>query len=405
MTIDTKTTDIDDLDIYANEQYAVGVPHDKLTRLRREDPVHWHELPDGGGCWYLLRHADVAEASRTWQTFSAARGGIVIEDQAPEALERSRTQLLSMDPPEHREMRNLVLTAFTPRTIDAMEPWLREQSRLIMERSAQAVECDFVMDVAGELPMQTINQMMAVPDEHRKRIVQLADDVIAGGGGRERGSDDDPGIILGGLGYQMASERKGKDGTDLISLMLRATYQGEPLDEVGFAGLFVQIAVAANETTRSLLAGGLLALVDNPDAYRALEDDHTKIPHAVEEMLRWVTPVHYFRRTATTDIELHGKQIREGDRVVLHYTSANFDEDVFADPTRFDITRDPNPHLAFGWGEHFCLGARLARLEARVFFEEMFRAFRAVEVIGPVERLASNLTNTTKRIPVRLTPR
>jgi cytochrome P450 len=405
MTIDTKTSNIDDLDIYSNEQYAVAVPHEKLARLRREDPVHWHELPDGGGCWYLLRHADVAEASRTWQTFSAARGGIVIEDQAPEALERSRTQLLSMDPPEHREMRNLVLTAFTPRTIDAMEPWLREQSRLIMERSAQAVECDFVMDVAGELPMQTINQMMAVPDEHRKRIVQLADDVIAGGGGRERGSDDDPGIILGGLGYQMASERKGKDGTDLISLMLRATYQGEPLDEVGFAGLFVQIAVAANETTRSLLAGGLLALVDNPDAYRALEADHTKIPHAVEEMLRWVTPVHYFRRTATTDIELHGKQIREGDRVVLHYTSANFDEDVFADPTRFDITRDPNPHLAFGWGEHFCLGARLARLEARVFFEELFRAFRAVEVIGPVERLASNLTNTTKRIPVRLTPR
>ena len=404
MKID-QATDIDDLDIYSNEQYAVAVPHEKLARLRREDPVHWHELPDGGGCWYLLRHADVAEASRTWQTFSAARGGIVIEDQAPEALERSRTQLLSMDPPEHREMRNLVLTAFTPRTIDAMEPWLREQSRLIMERSAQALECDFVMDVAGELPMQTINQMMAVPEQHRKRIVQLADDVIAGGGGRERGSDDDPGIVLGGLGYQMASERKGKDGTDLISLMLRATYQGEPLDEVGFAGLFVQIAVAANETTRSLLAGGLLALVDNPDAYRALEADHAKLPHAVEEMLRWVTPVHYFRRTATTDIELHGKQIREGDRVVLHYTSANFDEDVFADPTRFDITRDPNPHLAFGWGEHFCLGARLARLEARVFFEEMFRAFRAVEVIGPVERLASNLTNTTKRIPVRLTPR
>jgi cytochrome P450 len=405
MTIDAETTDIDDLDIYSNEQYAVGVPHEKLARLRREDPVHWHDLPDGGGCWYLLRHADVAEASRTWQTFSAARGGIVIEEQAPEALERSRTQLLSMDPPEHREMRNLVLTAFTPRTIDAMEPWLREQSRLIMERSAQAGECDFVMDVAGELPMQTINQMMAVPDEHRKRIVQLADEVIAGGGGRERGSEDDPGIVLGGLGYQMASERKGKDGTDLISLMLRATYQGEPLDEVGFAGLFVQIAVAANETTRSLLAGGLLALIDNPDAYRALQEDHTRIPLAVEEMLRWVTPVHYFRRTATTDIEMHGKRIREGDRVVLHYTSANFDEDVFADPTRFDITRDPNPHLAFGWGEHFCLGARLARLEARVFFEELFRAFRAVEVIGPVERLASNLTNTTKRIPVRLTPR
>jgi cytochrome P450 len=404
-TVDAAGSDIADIDIYENDQYATAVPHDKITRLRREDPVHWQDLPDGGGCWYLLKHADVAEASREWQRFSAARGGIVIEEQTPEALERNRTQLLSMDPPEHREMRNLVLSAFTPRTIDAMEPWLREQSRAIMRRAAEMRECDFVMEVAGELPMQTINQMMAVPEEHRSRIVQLADEVIAGGGGRERGHDEDPGLVLGGLGYEMAAERKGKNGTDLISLMLRATYQGEPLDEIGFAGLFVQIAVAANETTRSLLSGGLLALVENPDAYQALEADRSKIPSAVEEMLRWVTPVHYFRRTATCDLELRGKIIREGDRVVLHYTSANFDEDVFADPQRFDITRNPNPHLAFGWGEHFCLGARLARLEARVFYEEFFDAFREVEVIGPIQRLASNLTNTTKRIPVRLTPR
>lgn len=393
------------IDIYDSTQYAEGVPHAKLAALRAQDPVHWHELPDGGGCWYLLKHADVAEASREWQTFSAARGGIVIEEQTPEAMLRNRTQLLSMDPPEHRELRNLVLTAFTPRTIDAMEPWLREQSRAIMRRAIEMGECDFVTDVAGELPMQTINQLMAVPEEHRRHIVQLADEIIAGGGGRARGGPDDPGIILAGLGHQMAAERRGKDGTDLISLMLRATYQGEPLDEVGFAGLFVQIAVAANETTRSLLAGALLALLENPDAYRELEEDHSKIPTAVEEMLRWVTPVHYFRRTATRDVELRGKTIREGDRVVLHYTSANFDEDVFPEPDRFDIHRDPNPHLAFGWGEHFCLGARLARLEARVFFEEMFDAFRSIEVIGPVERLASNLTNTTKHIPVRVTPR
>jgi cytochrome P450 len=399
------TSDLEAIDIYDHHQYGTAVPHEKLALLRRHDPVHWHDLPDGGGCWYLLKHGDVAEASREWQTFSAARGGIVIEEQTPEALARNKTQLLSMDPPEHREMRNLVLTAFTPRTIDAMEPWLRDQSRQIMRTAAELGECDFVMDVAGELPMQTINQMMAVPEEHRKHIVQLADEVIAGGGGRERGGADDPGVILGGLGHQMAAERKGKDGTDLISLMLRATYQGKPLDEVEFAGLFVQIAVAANETTRSLFSGAILALMENPDAYRELEADFSKIPTAVEEMLRWVTPVHYFRRTATRDLELRGRTIREGDRVVLHYTSANFDEDVFADPFRFDIHRDPNPHLAFGWGEHFCLGARLARLEARVFFEEFFRAFRSIELVGPVVRLKSNLTNTTKHIPVRLTPR
>jgi cytochrome P450 len=406
MTIIDRAGTQDDLDVYEPEQYARAVPHEKLAHLRRTDPVHWHEIPDGDGCWYLLKHADVAHASREWETYSAAKGGIVIEKASPEAMERNRTQLLSMDPPEHREMRSLVLTAFTPKAIDAMEPWLREQSRIIMRRAAEMGECDFVTDVAGELPMQTISQMMAVPTEHRPRIVQLADAVIATGGHEQRDEGGvDAGTELAGLGYQMAAERKGKDGNDLISLMLRATYQGEPLDEVGFAGLFVQIAVAANETTRSLLAGGMLALVEHPEAFAALEADRSRIPTAVEEMLRWVTPVHYFRRTATRDLELRGKHIREGDRVVLHYTSANFDEDVFRDPQRFDISRDPNPHLAFGWGEHFCLGARLARLEARVFFEELLDTFRSVEVIGPVQRLASNLTNTTQHIPVRLTPR
>jgi len=392
-------------DIYDNTQYGTGVPHEKLARLRGDAPVLWHELPDGGGCWYLLKHADVAMASKDPATFSAARGGIVIENQTPEALARVKTQLLSMDPPEHRELRNLVLTAFTPKTIDAMSSWLRERSRTIMAEAAAAGMCDFVMDVAGELPMQTINQMMDVPEQHRKKIVVLADEVIAGGGGRDRASAEDPGAQLGALGYEMASARRGKDGTDLISLMLRGTYQGHPLDEIEFAGLFVQIAVAANETTRSLLSGALIALVENPDAWQMLARDHSLIPTAVEEMLRWVTPVHYFRRTATRDVVVRGQTIHEGDRVVLHYTSANFDEEVFDEPFRFDVTRDPNPQLAFGWGEHFCLGARLARLETRIFFEELFDHFVSAEIIGPVERLESNLTNTTKRVPVRLTPK
>jgi cytochrome P450 len=392
-------------DIYDNAQYGDGVPHEKLARLRRDAPVLWHELPDGGGCWYLLKHDDVARASADPTTFSAAKGGIVIEEQTPESLERNKTQLLSMDPPEHREMRNLVLTAFTPKAIDSMGDWLRERTRSIMAEAAAMGTCDFVMDVAGELPMQTINQMMDVPEEHRSRILTLADAVISGGGGRERGAASDPGVQLGQLGYELAAARKGKDGTDLISLMLKATYQGKPLDEIGFAGLFVQIAVAANETTRSMFAGALLALIENPDQWQALERDRSLLPTAVDEFLRWTTPVHYFRRTATRDVEVRGKTIREGDRVVLHYTSANFDDDVFDDPFRFDVRRSPNPHLAFGWGEHFCLGARLARLEGRIFFDELFNHFEAAEIVGPVERLKSNLTNTTKRIPIRLHPK
>ena len=397
--------DLTTVDIYEPTQYAAGVPHEALALLRRESPVHWHDLPDGGGVWYLLRHADVAAASRDPGTFSAARGGIVIENQTPEQMAVNRTQLLSMDPPEHTEMRQLVFNAFTPRTVDGMASWLRERSRQIMDRAADLGECDFVMEVAGELPLQLINQMMGVPEQDRRFIAELADAIIAGGGGRDRGGVDDPGKVLGAYGYKLASDRIGKGGDDLITLMTEATYQGQPLDATGFAGLFVQIAVAGNETTRSLMAGGMLALIERPDDYAALAADPSLLPAAVEEMFRWVTPVHYFRRTATRDVEVRGVTIREGDRVALHYTSANHDEDVFADPFRFDIRRDPNPQLAFGWGEHFCLGARLARLEVRIFFEELLARFERVELVGEVERLASNLTNTTLRIPVRLVTR
>ncbi|MEE9606901.1 MAG: cytochrome P450, partial [Myxococcota bacterium] len=310
-------------------------------------------------------------------------------------------------PPEHLRMRRIVLEAFTPQAIAGMEPWLRERAREIMDAAACRRDCDFVRDLAGALPMQTINQMMAIPEEDRGRIVALGDRII----GRSdpdfaaQPGEPDPHHELGAYGFALAQQRVGRGGRDLISLMLDAEIEGRPLDGVAFAALFVQIAVAANETTRTLLSGAMLALLEHPDAYRALESDPSLLPSAVEEMLRWVTPVHYFRRTATRDVELRGQKIREGDRVVLHYTSANFDEEVFADPFRFDVRRDPNPHLAFGFGEHFCLGARLARLEARVFFEEFFRRFAGVELSGAPRRLRSNLNNAYKAIPVRLTPR
>lgn len=394
-----------EIDIYDHRQYATAVPHDTLAELRRDAPVFWQDLPDGGGVWYLLKHADVAAASRDPHTFSAALGGIIIENGTPEQMAVNRTQLLSMDPPEHTEMRQLVFNAFTPRTVDGMADWLRGRSRQIMDRAAEMGECNFVMDVAGELPLQLINQMMGVPEADRDMIARLADEVIAGGGDRDRTDEEDPGKILGAYGYQLAADRIGKGGDDLITLMTEATYQGEPLDATGFAGLFVQIAVAGNETTRSLMAGGMLALIERPDDYETLAADPSRLPAAVEEMFRWVTPVHYFRRTATRDVEVRGKTICEGDRVALHYTSANRDEDVFDDPFRFDIARDPNPQLAFGWGEHFCLGARLARLEVRIFFEELLARFERVELIGDVKRLPSNLTNTTLDIPVRLVSR
>jgi len=393
------------IDIHDPDRYVEGPPHDAFRYLRRHDPVFWQTLPEGGGYWALTRHADVVRASTDPATFSAARGGILIEEQPPEQLALQRTQLLSMDPPEHTRMRRHVLAHFTPTLIVDMEPWLRARCREILDAAAAQGECDFVRDLASELPLQTIAEMLGVPAEDRPALVAWGDRII-GRDDPELGGDAAAAAAeLGAYGYRLATERRGGGGSDLASLLLGAEYEGHRVDEVEFAALFVQIAVAGNETTRTLLSGGLLALLEHPEAWEALARDPGLLPGAVEEMLRWVTPVHYFRRTATRDVEIRGRRIREGDRVALLYVSANRDEEVFSEPDRFDVCRDPNPHLAFGWGTHFCLGARLARLEARVFLEELLARVAAVELTGPPRRMRSNLNNAWKAIPVRLVPR
>src|SRR5688572_27802187 len=378
------------MDIYDPDLYVAAVPHHLFRELRRRDPVFRQELPGGQGYWALLKHADVVAASRDWETFSAARGGIVIEDQTPERLASLRTMLLSMDPPEHGRLRRGVLEAFTPARVAAMEPWLRARARAIMTTAAERRECDFVRDLAAELPLQTINQMMGVPEADRGRIVALGDRIIGANDPDVNAGAEafDASTELGAYGYALASARKSGEGDDLISVLMRTRFEGHPLSEVEFAALFVQLAVAGNETTRSTLAGAMLALIEHPESYRALDADRGLLPVAIEEMLRWVTPVH-----------------PRGHRVVLHYTSANRDEDVFAAPDTFDVRRDPNPHVAFGFGEHFCLGARLARLEIRVFFEAFFERFAAIALAGAPRRLRSNLNNAYKTIPVLLSPR
>jgi cytochrome P450 len=395
------------LDLYDPDAYVEAPPYARFAELRRRDPVCWQELPDGGGAWWLLRHDDVQAASADPDTFSAARGGIVIEDLPEESLRMVRSQLLAMDPPEHGVMRRKVLTGFTPGMVGRMEPWLRERARAVMEAAAVKERCDFVSELASALPLQVICEIMGVPEEDRARVMALGDRII-GRDDRDLSASAEQAshasVELGTYGFELAQRRRDGAGGDLVSVLLNARREGDRVDPVEFAGLFVQIIVAGNETTRTLLSGGIVALMEHPDAWRLLADDFGRIPTAVEEMLRWVTPVHYFRRTATREVTLRGRRIREGDRVVLSYTSANRDEEVFAHPERFDPGRDPNPHLAFGWGEHFCLGAKLARLEARVFLEELFRRFRAVEPDGPARRMRSNLNNAWKSIPVRLVP-
>jgi cytochrome P450 len=396
------------IDLYDPDRWVDEVPHEAFAWLRRNDPVFWQELPEGRGYWALTTHADVMAASADPATYSAARGGIVIEDPTAEGLLLQRTQLLSMDPPEHNQMRRHVLSCFTPSLIGAMEGWLRERTVELLDAVSGRDSVEFVGDVAARLPLQVIAEMLGVPEGERARMSTLTDAII-GRDDPELGLSpdevNDAAVQLGTLGFEIATRRTGSAGGELMQRLLDAEFEGHKVTEVEFAGLFVQIAVGGNETTRSLLAGTLLALMENPDAWRDLCADADLIPTAIEEMLRWTTPVHYFRRTAMRDVDLHGKSIREGDRVVLYYCSANRDEDVFDEPFRFDIRRDPNPQLAFGWGQHFCLGARLARLETRVFFEEFFRRFGGAELVGSVRRTRSNLNNAYKEIPVCLKPR
>lgn len=398
----------EDIDIYNPDHYVASVPHEQFRWLRQQCPVFWHHHPDGGGFWVVSRHADVLAVSRDHQRFSAQRGFVLIDDLPPDILEQAQGQLLGMDPPRHGPIRRAVITRFTSSMLAALEPQVRAITRTIMRRAAANPECNFVNALAGELPTAVIGSMLDVPESMWQQLRQWSDMQTSASDPDIGGSAEDiqrASIEMGTYGYQLATERKDKNGDDLISLLINTEVDGHKVTDVEFASLFVQITVAGNETTRGLIAGGMHALMQHRDAYRHLENNPQQIPTAVEEMLRWTCPLHYFRRTATCDTAIAGQAIKENDKVVMLYSSANFDESVFDHPYQFDIGRKPNPHLAFGYGIHLCLGANLARLEARIFLEEFFQHFRGIEATGSVTRIRSNLVNGLKTMPVRLQPR
>lgn len=401
---------LEDIDIYNPDNYVAGVPSEQFRLLRDEAPVFWHAHPDGGGYWVVSRYEDVRKVSRDHATFSAQRGFVVVDDLAPEILTMAQGQLLGMDPPNHGPIRRAVIERFTSKMLVEMEPMVRAIAREAVQ-SARAKsesnngECNFVFDAAGDLPTAVICSLMGVPRDMWGQIRHWSDMQTSAGDpdlGASPEETQQASMDMGMYGYQLAEERKDADGSDLISLLINVEVDGHKVTAAEFASLFIQITVAGNETTRSMIAAGMHELLKRPELYKQLEADPSLLPGAVEEMLRWSTPLHYFRRTATCDTELQGQKIRENDRVVMLYSSANFDERVFESPDLFDITRSPNPHLAFGHGIHLCLGANLARLEARVFFEEFFAVFSGVELAGEPRRIRSNLVNGLKDLPVRL---
>ena len=383
--------------------YVEAPPHEAFAELRRTDPVHWQELGDGTGCWAVLKHEDVAYVARHPAMFSASLGGVVLEDLDPVQLEMMRHMLLAMDPPGHAEYRRPLVPSFSASTIGGLEERVRTVCRAIL--SGRNGEVEFVHDICAPLPSQVVGDLMGIPEEDRPRIHRWAERVtsLQDADSADEGDANEPAIEMAMYAIEFAAKRRTDESRDdLTDLILATTFGGEPMSDVDFGSFFVQLVTAGNDTTRTLLSSGLLALLEHPDQLARLRERPELIPGAVEEILRWANPLHYFRRTATEDTELRGTKVAAGDKVAMIYTSANRDEDVFDDPQAFDISRDPNPHLSFGFGEHFCLGAHLARLEGRIFFEELLATFPAIELAGDPQRTRSNLNNTLKRLPVVL---
>jgi cholest-4-en-3-one 26-monooxygenase len=401
-TVTSRPVDIYDPDWYLGEDV-----HETFADLRRDDPVHWQDIDGQAGYWAVLRHADVVHVARHPDVFSAWAGSVVLEDLPPDRLELMRHMLLVMDPPGHTAYRQPLAPHFGARVIGRMEAQVRELCREILAEAAEREEVDVVHDVAGPLPARIIATIMGLPLDDAPRIQAWAEAMVAGQDDEVAGAaPDDASIEMAMYGIELAGARRAEPEPrqDITGLLLASTFEdGEPMSDVDFGSFFVQLVTAGNDTTKAMMSSGALELTRHPDQLAALRDDPTLIPDAVEEMLRYCNPLHYFRRTATQDTTLGGKEVRAGDKVAMIYTSANRDEAVFADSQVFDVRRSPNPHLSFGIGTHFCLGAHLARLEARVFFEELLSTFRTIELAGPPARIRSNLTNGYKRMPVHLT--
>jgi cholest-4-en-3-one 26-monooxygenase len=395
------------IDVFDPAQYVAGIPHERFRQLRQEAPVYFHAEPGGPGYWALTRYDDVVRVSKDPLTFSSARGGTNIEDLTEESLSQVRLMMLNMDPPQHQQFRRLVSVGFTPRMIRALEPRIRATADSIIDKVASRGHCDFVEEVAAELPLQVIAELMGIPLEDRHKVFAWSNRLI-GFDDPEFSTSRQDGTLaameMWAYATQLAESRRDRAGTDLVTTLINAEIEGERLTGTEFEAFFLLLAVAGNETTRNLISGGMLALIEHPRARERLLAEPDLIPSAVEEMLRYVTPVMHFRRTATRATEIRGQRIEAGGKVVMYYTSANRDEDVFKDPDAFDVARSPNDHLAFGVGEHFCLGASLARLEIRVMFEELLKRLPDIELAGPVRRLRSSFINGYKAIPVRFTP-
>ena len=407
------TASLDSLDVIGPDAYAShGYPHAAWKRLRRESPVHWFDLPNGVGFWAVTRRADIVQISKQPQLFQNAPRLAVFEEGGPPEGERTFVrQLLNMDPPEHGKYRNAASSWFTPRAIRRRRPEVVKLTRellVAMAPDGDTHEADFVADLAAPLTLSVLADMLGVPRddwplmfEWTNQIVGSADPEfrVEGESATETVSKARNGLFEYFLA--LAEKRRAEPQDDMISVLANAEIDGAPIPPLELLSFYLVLVVAGNETTRNAASGGLLALIENPGELAKLRGDPGLVESGVEEIVRWTSPVIQFCRTPVEDVELHGKKIRAGESLCLFYPSANRDEEAFEDPDSFRVDRRPNPHLGFGIGEHFCLGANLARLELRVVFEELAHRLEEIELAGPFERMRSSFLGGVKRMPIR----
>jgi cytochrome P450 len=408
--VSNPTISLADIDLSDPDEFVAGVPYEAFALLRREDPVHFNPEPDGPGFWAVTRYEDIRAIHRDPATFSSELGGITLEDLSQDELE-ARKSMIDLDPPRHDELRAIVNRRFTPRAVTVWEDLIRGVATEVLDKALPLGEFDYVDEVSSVIPMRVFGEIMGIPQDERRDIVRLGNQLVGRqdpeyGVGPEHEDQTLPfsspaALGIFEIGRRLAGARREEPRDDLVTQLVSSA-----LTDHEFDLFFLLLAVAGNETTRHTLSFGLLALLEYPDQLDRLRQDPALLKTAAEEMLRWASPVNYFRRTATRDVELHGRRIAAGDKVTTWFVSGNRDDEVFTDPNTFDVGRSPNPHMAFGpGGIHLCLGAHLARLEIRIVFEELLARQVEFELAGPVERLRSNLGNGIKRLPVRVLSR
>jgi hypothetical protein len=419
----TDGTDLLEPNLYATR----GYPHELWRALRRESPVHWCEPVELVPFWAITKHAHISEISKQPDAFVSGKGIVPATRVIAERMARGERgpfdvmqTIITMDPPKHRKYRKVASPWFTPQALARIDAVVQASARRLVDRLYDAQTngtgaCDFVTEIAVQHPLRILCSILGVPEADEPVILRLTQQLFAGEDPEFKRSEADRDAAMRALGIEflqyfgkIIADRRANPRDDLAGILANAEVDGARMGDIETLGYYLITFTAGHDTTRNAIAGGMHALIENPaEREKLYRDPANRSADAVEEIVRWTTPVNYMMRTAARDYELGGTKIRAGDRALLFYASANRDEDVFDDPDAFRIDRHPNPHLGFGIGEHFCLGSHLARRSQRALFSELVGRLEQVELAGPVERLVASFVAGIKHLPIRyrLAPR